>query len=139
MLYDEEITRKIIGAAQEVHRELGFGFLEAVYGNALYKELSRRGMKCECQKPIDVYYKGEVVGHYIPDMIVEDKVIIELKAVADLRPEHEWQLINYLKATGIEVGLLLNFGVSLQQKRKIFTSSSHKEYKGISPIKPKTI
>ena len=67
MLYNEEITRKIIGAAQEVHRELGFGFLEAVYGNALYKELTNRGMKCECQKTIDVYYKGEVVGHYIPD------------------------------------------------------------------------
>lgn len=80
MLFEDEYTNKIIGAAQEVHRELGFGFLEAVYGNALYKELTKRGLKCECQKPIDVFYKGEVVGHYIPDMIVEDKVIIELKA-----------------------------------------------------------
>ena len=138
MLY-EDLTKEIIHAAQEVHGILGFGFLEAVYGNALYKELMRKGIKCECQKMIDVYYKGEKVGHYVADMVIEDKVIIELKAVKEIRPEHEWQLINYLKATGIEVGLLLNFGVSLQQKRKIFTSSSHKKYKGISPIKPKTI
>ena len=121
MLFEDEYTNKIIGAAQEVHRELGFGFLEAVYGNALYKELTKRGMKCECQKPIDVFYKGEVVGHYIPDMIVEDKVIIELKAVADLRPEHEWQLVNYLVACHKEMGLLLNFGHSLKVKRKLFT------------------
>ena len=120
MLY-EDITEKIIGAAQEVHRELGFGFLEAVYGNALFKELQRRGLKCECQKPIDVYYKGEVVGHYVPDMIVEDKIIIELKAVVDLRPEHEWQLVNYLAACMKELGLLINFGRSLKVKRKKFT------------------
>ncbi len=118
----EELTEKIIGAAQEVHRELGYGFLEAVYGNALFKELNRRGMKCECQKAIDVYYKDEKVGHYIADMIVDDAIIIELKAVADLRPEHEWQLVNYLKATHKEVGLLLNFGHSLKARRKIFTT-----------------
>ena len=87
MLY-EELTKQIIHAAHLVHNELGFGFLEAVYGNALYKELKNMGMNCECQKPIDVYYKGDVVGHYIPDMIVEDTVIIELKAVSDLKPEH---------------------------------------------------
>ena len=127
MLYDEEITSKIIGAAQEVHKELGFGFLEAVYGNALYKELTKRGMKCECQKPIDVYYKDEVVGHYIPDMIVEDKVIVELKAVADLRPEHEWQLVNYLVACHKEIGLVINFGHSVKVRRKIFTEN--KRYK----------
>ena len=127
MLY-EDVTRAIIGAAQEVHRHLGFGFLEAVYGNALYKELTKQGMKCECQKPIDVYYKDEVVGHYIPDMIVEDKVIIELKSVANLRPEHEWQLVNYLTACHMNVGLLINFGHSLQVKRKIFTEN--KRYNG---------
>ena len=127
MLY-EEITETIIGAAQEVHRELGFGFLEAVYGNALYKELQERGLKCECQKPIDVYYKGTVVGHYVPDMIVEDKIIVELKAVADLRPEHEWQLVNYLSACMKELGLLINFGHSLKVKRKIFTEN--KRYMG---------
>ena len=122
MLY-EEITKVIIGAAQEVHRELGFGFLEAVYGNALYKEMIRKGLKCECQKPIDVYYKNEVVGHYVPDMIVEDVIIVELKAVADLRPEHEWQLVNYLTACRKELGLLINFGHSVKVKRKIFTEN----------------
>jgi len=133
MLY-EDITKEIIGAAQEVHRELGFGFLEAVYGNALYKELTRRGMKCECQKPIEVYYKGEVVGHYVPDMIVEDRIIVELKAVTDLRPEHQWQLVNYLTACIKEVGLLINFGHSLQVKRKIFTDN--KRYAGKIRVNP---
>ena len=125
MLYEEEITGRIIGAAQEVHRELGFGFLESVYGNALYKELTRNGLKCECQKPIDVYYKGEVVGHFVPDMIIEDKVIVELKAVAELRPEHEWQLVNYLAACRKEIGLLINFGHSLKVRRKIQTVNKH--------------
>ncbi|MDO4981861.1 MAG: GxxExxY protein [Prevotellaceae bacterium] len=127
MLY-EDITEKIIGAAHEVHKELGFGFLEAVYGNALFKELQSRGLKCECQKSINVYYKGEIVGHYVPDMIVEDKIIIELKAVADLRPEHEWQLVNYLTACHLNVGLLINFGHSVKVKRKIFTEN--KRYDG---------
>ena len=123
MLYDEEITSKIIGAAHEVHKELGFGFLEAVYGNALYKELTSRGLKCECQKAIDVYYKDEIVGHYVADMIVENMVIVELKAVVDLRPEHEWQLVNYLTACRKKLGLLINFGHSVQVKRKIFTEN----------------
>jgi GxxExxY protein len=127
MLY-EDITEIIIGAAHEVHKELGFGFLEAVYGNALFKELQSRGLKCECQKSINVYYKGEIVGHYVPDMIVEDKIIIELKAVADLRPEHEWQLVNYLTACHLNVGLLINFGHSVKVKRKIFTEN--KRYDG---------
>ena len=121
-MLEEDLTKQIIGAAQEVHKVLGFGFLEAVYGNALYKELISRGLKCECQKHLDVFYKGECVGHYIPDMVVEDKVIIELKAVKDLHPEHEWQLVNYLSACQAEVGLLINFGLSLQVKRKIFTN-----------------
>ena len=125
MLYEEEITKKIIGSAQEVHRTLGFGFLEAVYGNALYKELTRSGIKCECQKPVDVYYKGEIVGHYVPDMIIDDKVIVELKAVAELRPEHEWQLVNYLVACQKEIGLLINFGHSVKVKRKIHTDNKH--------------
>ena len=117
----EELTKRIIHAAHLVHDELGFGFLEAVYGNALYKELKGMGLTCECQKPIDVYYKGEVVGHYIPDMIIDDTVIVELKAVADLKPEHEWQQLNYLTACQKEVGLLINFGHSVKVKRKILT------------------
>ena len=120
MLY-ENLTDRIIHAAMEVHKTLGFGFLEAVYGNALYKELKRCGIKCECQKTIDVYYKGEKVGHYIADMLIEDTIIVESKAVKDLKQEHEWQLINYLKACDKELGLLINFGHSLKVRRKIFT------------------
>ena len=123
-MIDEDITESVIGAAHEVHHVLGFGFLEAVYGNALYKELTARGIKCECQKPVDVYYKEELVGHYIPDMIVEDKIIVELKSVVDLRPEHEWQLLNYLTACKLKVGLLINFGRNVQVKRKINTKNS---------------
>ena len=122
MIYND-LTEKIIHAAYEVHKHLGFGFLENVYENALYKELTKQGLKCECQKPIDVFYKGEVVGHYIPDMVVEDAVILELKAVVELRPEHEWQLINYLTACHRELGLLINFGHSVKVKRKIFTGN----------------
>lgn len=135
MLY-EETTSTIIKAAHEVHRVLGFGFLEAVYGNALYKELTKAGIRCECQKAIDVFYKGDIVGHYVPDMIVEDKVIVELKAIKEFKSENEWQLLNYLKATRIEVGLLINFGQSVQVKRRILTNSTKKEYHGIKPIRP---
>ena len=73
------------------------------------------GLQCECQKPIDVFYKGEKVGHYVADMLVEGKIIVELKAVLDLKPEHEWQLINYLAASNMELGLLINFGHSVKQ------------------------
>ena len=79
------------------------------------------GLKCECEKPLDVYYKGEIVGHFVTDILVEDTVIIELKAVKALKDEHEWQLVNYLTATGLEVGLLINFGHDLEVKRKICT------------------
>ncbi len=120
MLY-EELSKKVVHAAHLVHDELGFGFLEAVYGNALYKELCRMGIKCECQKTMDVFYKGDKVGHYIADMVIEDKIIVELKAVVDLRPEHEWQLINYLAASNMNLGLLINFGHAVKVKRKILT------------------
>ena len=121
IMLHEELTHEIIKAFYEVHKILGFGFLEQVYQNALYKELCYRVMKVECQKEILVHYKGETVGRYIADMLVENRVILELKAVQALRVEHEWQLINYLKATGLEVGLLLNFGHSAEFKRKVFT------------------
>ena len=124
MLY-EDITKVVIHAAHEVHQVLGYGFLEAVYGNALYKELTRKGIRCECQKSMDVFYKGEIVGHYVADMVVEDKIVVELKAVVDLRPEHEWQLINYLAAGNKKLGLLINFGKLVQVRRKINT---HGEY-----------
>ena len=125
MLY-EELTHEILSAFYEVHNILGFGFLEQVYQNSLYKELIHRGLKVECQKEIMVHYKGETVGRYVADMIVEDKIILELKAVQSLRIEHEWQLINYLKDTGLEVGLLLNFGHSAEFRRKVFSNKSVK-------------
>ena len=128
MLY-EEISKKVVHAAHLVHDELGFGFLEAVYGNALYKELCRMGIKCECQKTMDVFYKGDKVGHYIADMVIEDKIVVELKAVVDLRPEHEWQLINYLAASNMNLGLLINFGQSVKVKRKILTKDGKPDEK----------
>ena len=117
----EDLTGEIIGAFYEVYNTLGYGFLEQVYQNALYKELKRIGLECKPQEEINVFYKGEFVGRYVADMLVEDTVIVELKAVKKLLPEHDAQLINYLKATGIEVGLLFNFGKEAEIKRKIFT------------------
>ena len=122
MLLYEEITDEIIAAFYNVYRELGFGFLERVYQNALYFELQDLGLKCEPQKNIDVYYRGRKVGDYIADFVIEDKVILELKAVKELKEEHEIQLLNYLTATRIEVGLLLNFGPRPEIKRLIMTN-----------------
>jgi len=104
-----DITYKINGAVFEVNRVLGPGFLEKVYENALAKELKTQGLKVETQAPIKVYYKDECVGEYFADILVEDKVIVELKTVEKIEKIHEAQLLNYLKATGIQVGLLVNF------------------------------
>ena len=117
-----EITQVIIQAFYKVYNELGYGFLEKVYENALFIELEKTGLYIEKQRRIEVYYENEVVGSYYAELVVDEKVIIELKAAEGLREEHECQLINYLKATEIEVGLLLNFGKSPQFKRKIFTN-----------------
>ena len=87
------------------------------------------GIKCECQKTMDVFYKGDKVGHYIADMVIEDKIVVELKAVVDLRPEHEWQLINYLAASNMNLGLLINFGQSVKVKRKILTKDGKTDEK----------
>ncbi len=115
-----ELTEKIIKAAYKVHNALGFGFLEKVYQNALVIELKKMCLRVSSEVPIKVYYDHEVVGEYVADLVVEDKVILELKAVKELAEIHEVQLVNYLKATGIEVGLLINFGHSVQVKRKVF-------------------
>ena len=104
-----EITYKINGAVFEVIRVLGAGFLEKVYENALLIELRKRGLKAESQVPLKVSYKGEVVGEYVVDILVEDAVILELKAVEQIQKIHEAQLLNYLKATGVNIGLLINF------------------------------
>ena len=104
-----DVTYAINGAVFEVNRVLGSGFLEKVYENALLVELRKRGLRAEVQVPIKVKYKGEVVGDYFADLVVEDQVIVELKVVEQLDNIHEAQLINYLKATGMKVGLLVNF------------------------------
>ena len=116
----KELTDKIIQEFYCVYNELGFGFLENVYQNALYIELKNRGFKVDPQKAIDVYYQSQLVGKYRADLIVNDLVILELKAVDFLVEENELQLINYLKATDIEVGLLLNFGMKPEIRRKAF-------------------
>lgn len=117
-----DITERIIKCFYEVYNILGYGFLEKVYESSLYNELNGCGLFCERQKKIDVFYKGKLVGEYYADIIVEEKVIIELKAAETICEEHEFQLINYLKATNIEVGLLFNFGKKPEIKRKIFTN-----------------
>ena len=104
-----ELTYNINGAIFEVNRELGVGFLEKVYENALLLELRKRGLEAESQVPVKVKYKGTEVGEYYADMIVENQVIVELKSVDSLQKIHEAQLLNYLKATGYKVGLLVNF------------------------------
>lgn len=110
-LYQEkELTATIIGCAYKVYKKLGFGFLESVYENALIIEITKGGLKSESQKAIDVYYNSQIVGHFIADIFVEGKVIVELKSVTTLSKSHEVQLVNYLTATGINIGLLINFG-----------------------------
>lgn len=118
----QDLTSQIISCFYKVYNKLGFGFLEKVYENALLIELNENGLKVDKQKPINVYYEDKLVGEYFADLIVDDKVIIELKAAESLIEEHELQLINYLKATDIEVGLLLNFGKKPEIRRKIFTN-----------------
>ena len=117
-----EITDKIIRAYYTVYNKLGYGFLEKVYENAMMIELPKFGFDCKSRFPIKVYYDDKPIGDYFADIIVNDAVIVELKAAESLCEEHENQLINYLKATNIEVGLLLNFGNEPQFKRKVFSS-----------------
>jgi GxxExxY protein len=115
-----DLTKKIIGAFYKVYNTLGYGFSEKVYENALAHELRKLGLEVEQQARIVVYYEGEVVGEYQADLVVNDVVIVELKAARQLADEHEAQLLNYLKATPIEVGLLLNFGPKADIKRKVY-------------------
>ncbi|MFH0775173.1 MAG: GxxExxY protein [bacterium] len=117
-----EITEKIIKAFYKVYNTLGYGFLEKVYENALFIELIAMSLLVKKQEQIKVYYDGKEVGEYFADLIVEGCVIVELKASESLCKEHEVQLINYLKATDIEVGLLLNFGKKPEFKRKVFSN-----------------
>lgn len=123
----QELTKSIIGIYYNVYNELGFGFLEKVYHKSLLIELKRNGYKIDTEKKVNVYYKNEIVGEYIPDIIINDSVIVELKCVEYLTDIHENQLLNYLKATDCEVGLILNFGKDPQFIRKIFTNDLKKK------------
>lgn len=118
----KELTEEIIYAFYKVYNTLGYGFLESVYKNAMYLEMLNIGLKCETEKQIKVYYENKVVGKFYADIIVEDKVIVELKSAEALRGEHEAQILNYLKATDMEVGLLINFGKDPEFKRFIYTN-----------------
>ena len=115
----EEITRQIINAAHTVHNELGYGFLEKVYHNSLVIELRKRSFFVEPEKPINVKYDNQPVGEYFADIVVDNKVIVEVKATDKYNPLFEAQLLNYLKAAGLEVGLIVNFGSSVQVKRMV--------------------
>ena len=116
----ESLTGEILKCFYKVYNTLGYGFLEKVYENALYHELIKNGIACKKQVPLKVLYDGVLVGDYFADLIVDDLIIIELKASENIIDDHKYQLINYLKATHIEVGLLLNFGLKPQICRKIF-------------------
>lgn len=116
----KELTEKIIGCFYGVYNKLGYGFLEKVYENALVIEFRKVGLKFGKQVPIQVVYDDEIVGEYVADFIVEGKVVVEVKASKSLGTIDEAQLINYLKATGIRVGLLLNFGKEAEIKRRVF-------------------
>jgi len=122
-MLNQDLTKKIIGCAFTVYNTLGAGFLEKVYEQALILELKASGLSVRSQEPLSVKYRDQIVGEYFADLIVEDKVICELKAVDVLKKTHEVQLVNYLVATGIDVGVLINFGDSVTVRRK------YREYK----------
>jgi GxxExxY protein len=121
------LTHKVIGCAYKVHNVLGPGFLEKVYENALKLELAKLGIHARQQVKLPVWYEGHQVGVYFPDLWIDDQLIIELKATLTLAPEHEMKLLHYLSATGIDNGLLINFGSLVQVRRKF------REYKSIPP------
>ncbi len=118
-----DLTEQIIGAFYAVYSALGYGFLENIYLRALVIELKNRGMNVKSEFPIKVHYAGQQIGEYFADLVVNDLVILEIKAVKILVNEHEAQLLNYLKATPYEVGLLLNFGPKAETKRRSFDNT----------------
>ncbi len=115
-----ELTDKIIGCAYDVYNQLGFGFMEKVYENAMMIKLHQKKLEAVQQAPIHAYFEDKLVGEYFADILVNNKVILEFKAVSALSKVHEVQLVNYLKATGIKVGLVINFGEKLKIIRRVF-------------------
>jgi GxxExxY protein len=127
MLKYGELTERVIKAFYNVYNTLGHGFLEKVYENALIIELQKMGLSASQQRPVRIFYDGQVVGDYFADLVVEELVIVELKAAAALDKAHEAQLLNYLRATDMEVGLLLNFGLKPEFRRKVFMNDKSSE------------
>ncbi|MEP7134209.1 MAG: GxxExxY protein [Chloroflexota bacterium] len=123
-----ELTEQIIGAFYAVYSALGYGFLESIYVKALMIELKKRGLNVQDELPIHVYYDGQLIGEYFADLVVNELVILEIKAAKALATEHEAQLLNYLKATPYEVGLLLNFGPKPETKRRSFDNNRKEWY-----------
>lgn len=115
----KDLSYKIVGLAMQVYNKLGYGFLEKVYENALMVILLRGGIQAKQQAPITVYFEGEVVGDYYADILVEDKIILELKAVEKISDAHIAQTLNYLKATGLQLAIILNFGKEKFEYKRI--------------------
>ena len=132
MLKHQAITEKILGACFEVIKELGAGFLESVYEKALLIALKEAGMRVQSQVPLKVFFREQCVGEFFADLVVEEKIIVELKAVKALAPEHQAQVINYLKATGIEVGLLVNFGSARLEYKRLYGKGKEQGLSGYS-------
>lgn len=128
-MIEDKLTEKIIGAAYRVHNNLGFGFREKIYQRAMVVALRKMGLEVEEEYPLAIFFDGEKIGRHRADLYVGQKVLVELKAILSLSKGDEVQLVNYLKATGIETGLLINFGQSVQIRRK---------YKNYRPRKPDT-
>jgi GxxExxY protein len=124
-LLHEELTGRVLEACFEVSNELGAGFLESVYEKALLVALRQKRIEAKAQVPMNVDFRGQVVGEFSADIVVEDKVVLELKAVKALTPEHQAQLINYLNATGMEVGLLINFGRPKLECKRLHSRRVH--------------
>ena len=125
-LLHKDLSEKIIKCYFKVYNTLGYGFLEKVYENALAIELRKMGLNVRCQQPIRVYYETELVGEYFADIIVNDLIILEHKAISAIQEQHECQLLNYLKATNIELGFLFNFGTEAEYRRKVFMNKYKK-------------
>ena len=125
-MIEEELTGQIIKVFYKVYNTLGHGFLEQIYHNSMILELTKAGLKVETEKAIAVYYEGKIVGAFSADLVVEEKVILELKAKERINEAHEAQLVNYLRATAVEIGLLLNFGKTPEFKRKYFSNKNKK-------------
>jgi len=133
----ESLTKEIIGAAYAVYNEIGFGFLKSVYQSCMVIELTERGLMVESQKPINVHYRGQLVGYFQADLVVNDVVIVELKSVKQLVEVHEVQTVNYLAATGMPVGLLINFGNDgVTVKRKVRELPIRSLENPVHPVNP---